>query len=116
MEGGINMRERIKQANNVAFQRLLDADPVLVDVSQAKDVIPGMTENMILHAGPPIEWNRMCPPMRNGIIGGVLYEGWAKTLDDVERLIQAREVLLGPCHEHSAVGSMAGITTPSMWV
>lgn len=116
MERGINMRERIKKANSVAFERLLNADPVLVNVSQAKDAVPGMTENMILHAGPPIEWDRMCPPMKNGIIGGVLYEGWAKTVNDVERLMQAGEVLLEPCHEHSAVGSMTGITTPSMWV
>jgi len=26
------------------------------------------------------------------------------------------DIILEACHEHKAVGSMAGITTPSMWV
>ena len=110
------MRERIKEANRVAFRRLLDAEPVLIGVAQARDVVPGMAERMILHAGPPIEWERMCTPMRHGIIGGVLYEGWAKAPGEVEHLVRSGEVVLSPCHEHSTVGSMAGITTPSMWV
>lgn len=110
------MRERIKEANEIAFRRLVEADPVLVDVNPAGKVIPGMTENMVLHAGPPIEWDGMCPPMRFGVIGGMLYEGWADTPDEVDHLIRTGEIVLSPCHEHSAVGSMAGITTPSMWV
>jgi len=109
-------RQRIKKANQHALQRLLDADPVWIDVVEAKDGIPGMTENMILHAGPPIEWDRMCPTMKSGIVGGVLFEGWAKTPGDAERLLRTGEVRLDPCHEHRTVGSMAGITTPSMWV
>jgi hypothetical protein len=95
---------------------MLYADPVLVDVRKAKDVIPGLASNTILHAGPPIEWDRMCPPMKHGIVGGALYEGIASTPDDVDALVEAGELILEPCHEHSAVGSMAGITTPSMWV
>jgi hypothetical protein len=113
---GTSTRDRVTEANEQAFRRLLDADPVLIDVRQAKDAVPGMTERTILHAGPPVEWNRMSPCLKHGVIGGVLYEDWAQTPDEVERLVKGGDVLVEPCHEHSAVGSMAGIVTPSMWV
>lgn len=110
------MRDRINRANRAALGRLLEADPVLVGVGQAKDLVPGMEANMILHAGPPIEWHQVCPTMKYGIVGGAIYEGWAKTPAEVHGLMESGEILLAPCHEHGAVGSMAGITTPSMWV
>jgi len=112
----ITFRDHIERANQLAFQRLLEADPIWVNVGRAIDVIPGMTKNMILHAGPPIEWERMCPTLKNGMIGGALYEGWIKNPEQMEELVHRGEILFHPCHDHDAVGSMAGITTPSMWV
>lgn len=112
----MNIHQSIDEANRSALQHMLQANPVLVDVGQAKDVIPGMTTNTILHAGPDLEWDRMCPPMKHGIVGGALYEGKASAPDEVDDLVETGQLILEPCHEHSAVGSMAGITTPSMWV
>ena len=54
--------EQIEQANEEAIRRMLAADPVLVDVIPASDAIPDLGDRMILHAGPPIEWARMCGP------------------------------------------------------
>ena len=79
-------RDHIEKANQIAFCRLLEADPIWVDVNRAIDVIPGMEKNMILHAGPPIEWERMCPTLKNGMIGGALYEGWIKNPEQMEDL------------------------------
>ena len=42
----------------------MEARPVLVGLGKALDVIPGMRENLLLHAGPPITWARASGPMR----------------------------------------------------
>ena len=54
--------EQIERANQEAVRRMLAADPLLVDVIPAAEAIPALRENMILHAGPPIKWDRMCGP------------------------------------------------------
>ena len=54
---------------------------MLDGVGVAREVLPGMGSRMILHAGPPIAWERMCGPMQGAIIGAILYEGWADDAD-----------------------------------
>src|SRR6185503_2370976 len=71
----------IEAANAKAAERYLAAQPRLEGIGVAREVLPGMGERMILHAGPPIAWKRMCGPMRGAIIGAILYEGWAKDAD-----------------------------------
>jgi len=75
-----------------------------------------MGERMILHAGPPIEWRRMCGPMRGAIVGAILYEGWADSAARAEAMVKAGEIAFEPCHHHAAVGPMAGVISPSMAV
>lgn len=109
----------VERANRVAFTRFLEANPVLVDVAVARDVVPAMaSRRLILHAGPPIAWSAMCGPMRGAVLGAILLEGWADTIDAATRLVDAGEIALEPCHHHGAVGPMAGIVSPSMpvWV
>ena len=67
----------IDRANGITVGRILDAEPVLVDVTPAGVVIEGLGDGMILHAGPPIGWDRMCGPMRGAIGGAIVLEGWA---------------------------------------
>ena len=67
----------IDQANTTAIERLMSARPILKAVATAKNVIPGMKDNLFLHAGPPIEWARMSGPLRGAIIGAMLFEGVA---------------------------------------
>jgi hypothetical protein len=105
---------RVAAANRLAVERLLAARPVLVDVRPAALVVPGLGARTILHAGPPIEWARMCGPMRGAVIGAVLYEGWAATAEAAERLARDGAIGFTPCHHHGAVGPMAGILSPSM--
>jgi hypothetical protein len=80
----------------------------------AKEVIPGMHARMILHAGPPIVWERMCGPTRGAIMGALIYEGLAADEAEAEKLAASDEIEYSPCHHHNAVGPMAGIISPSM--
>ena len=116
LDGLEKLAGRIDAANDEAVQRMSDARPVLVDVGRARDVVPGMGERTILHAGPPVTWERMCGPVRGAVIGALLYEGWARDREGAERLASSGEIDFSPCHHHSAVGPMAGVVSPSMYV
>ena len=106
--------DTVDAANRVALDRLLAAHQILVDVRPAIDVVPGMTRETVLHAGPPIAWERMSGPLRGGIVGALIYEGLATTWEDAERLVTRGAVRFDPCHHHATVGPMAGATTASM--
>jgi len=104
----------IEKENEKSLKKILSGTPFLVDLDIAIDVIPGMKKNMILHAGPPINWDRMCGPMRGAIIGALIYEGLAKNPEEAEKIAASNEIEYSPCHEHGTVGPMAGIVSPSM--
>ncbi len=106
----------IDRANAEAVERMMEARPVLVGLGTARDVIPGMRDGLLLHAGPPITWERAGGPMRGAIIGALLFEGWAKDEKEAVAMMERGEIDLEPCHEHQAVGPMAGVTSPSMAV
>lgn len=106
----------IDSANMTTVTRMMEARPVLLDVGKALDVIPGMRPNLILHAGPPITWERMSGPLKGAIIGALMFEGLAKTAEEAEALATSGEIDFAPCHHHAAVGPMAGVTSASMAV
>jgi hypothetical protein len=106
--------DEIDRANDTALQRVLEARQVLVDVRPAGEVIPGMQRDMVLHAGPPIEWDRLSAPVRAAAIGALLHEGLAPDEESAERMADLGDVRFEPCHHHQAVGPMAGMTTYSM--
>jgi len=107
-------RDKIASANQIALEKVQAGKPLLVGMGIARDLIPGMHDNLILHAGPPITWDRMCGPMRGAIIGALIYEGKADSPEAAEELAASAEIKYAPCHEHSAIGPMAGIISPSM--
>jgi hypothetical protein len=110
-----SLGSRIAEANDQALQRLLAADPVWEDVRPASEVWPRMAEaRLLLHAGPPIEWERMCGPMKGAIVGAMLFEGWASSPDEAAGLAESGAVEFAPCHHVGAVGPMAGVVAPSM--
>lgn len=106
--------KRIDAANAEGLKRLLAGDPVLVDVVRAGDVLPGLGERVLLHSGPPIDWARMCGPMRGAVAGAIVFEGWAPDLKAASRLAAGGGVQFHPNHHFGAVGPMTGITTQSM--
>ena len=105
--------QRIEKANQQAIERMFAGEPVLVDVIPAAEAIPQLKDRMILHAGPPVEWGRMCGPMRGAIMGIAVFEGWADDLDDAEVKAAAGEFEFHPNHHFDAVGPMTGMTTVS---
>ena len=44
------------KANAATLDRLNAADPVLVDIKPAGEVVPGMTPDTILTSGRPMPW------------------------------------------------------------
>lgn len=106
----------IDEANRKAVELYLAATPFLVDYQLAKDVIPGMTATTILHAGPPITWERMCGPMKGAVMGALVFEGLAATPEEAAELAASGRITFSPCHEHDAVGPMAGVIAPNMVV
>jgi hypothetical protein len=106
----------INQANRAATERMIEARAVLVGLGKAGKVIPGMRENLLLHAGPPITWQRASGPMRGAITGALIFEGKVKNEREAQTLVESGEIELEPCHHHQAVGPMAGVISPSMSV
>ncbi len=106
----------IQKANDEAVGRMMEARPMLVGMGRAIEVIPRMRDDVLLHAGPPITWERASGPMRGAITGALIYEGKARNMEEAQKLVESGAVKLEPCHHHQAVGPMAGVTSPSMWV
>lgn len=109
---------QIDEANQKALGRFLNSQPHLIGVGIAREVIPGMADDLFLHAGPPISWERMAGPLKGAIIGGMLLEGMAQKPAEAEKLASSGRIRFEPCHHHHAVGPMAGLITPSMpvWI
>jgi hypothetical protein len=106
----------IGDANREALRRMQAGTAILVGLATAREVVPGLRDRVVLHAGPPIGWDRMCGPMRGAVIGASLFEGWARTPEDAVRLAESGGLAFDSCHHHRAVGPMAGIITASMAV
>jgi hypothetical protein len=107
----IGLRER---ANTMTVERLWAAEPVLVDVAPALEVVPGMTPETVLTSGAPLPWEDYYGGQRSGVIGGAFYEGLARDEAEADALIRAGTIRVATCHEHGCVGSLAGIYTASM--
>lgn len=107
---------KIEEANEKAIDRYKEAKPVVTGLATAKDVIPGMDEKTLLHAGPPVEWDRMSGPTRGAVMGALIFEGLADDEEEAEELAKSGEITFDPCHDHDTVGPMAGVISPSMSV
>ncbi len=108
--------KNINEANDIAVERMMTARPMLTGIETAQDVIPGMRENLLLHAGPPIQWPRMSGPLRGAVIGALIFEGLASDEKEAMGMVEAGEIDFAPCHHHNTVGPMAGVTSASMKV
>jgi len=111
-----DVKQRIRDANETALAILLKAEPRWTGIKKAIDVIPGMKPNFILHAGPPVEFERMLPVQRKGVVGGALHARLAKTSEEAAGMIASREIELRSANDLFSVGAGAGIITPNMVV
>ncbi len=104
----------IDAANVEATQRIMQGRPMLVGMGIAGAVIPGYHDRLILHAGPPVIWERMCGPQQGAVMGALVYEGLAEDEEEAAALAAGGEIEFAPCHHYHTVGPMAGIVSPSM--
>jgi hypothetical protein len=103
-------------ANARALERMLAVQARLVDVVPAREAL-GLEAGQFLHAGPPITWDRASGPLRGALMGGATLEGLVDDPEEATALFASgAEVTLEPCHHRGAVGPMAGVVTPSMWM
>ena len=108
------IKNEIESANSQALERMMESNPVWVGIELARTTIPGMRDRTLLHAGPPISWERMSGPMRGAVMGASIYEGWAKNGSEAKELAEAGGITFAPNHHHNAVGPMAGVISPNM--
>jgi Protein of unknown function (DUF1116) len=102
------------RANAETVERMWAADPVLVDVRPAREVVPGLTPETILTSGAPLPWNEYFGGQRSGIVGGALYEGLAADGQEADEKIRSGEIRVAACQDYGCIGSLAGIYTGSM--
>ncbi|MGE5530172.1 MAG: DUF1116 domain-containing protein [Patescibacteria group bacterium] len=107
------LKRKIESANAEVARRIIAAEPVLVDIAPAREVIPGLRDRMILHSGPPVDWEHMCGAQRGAAIGTAILEGWARDAGEAVKLLQSGAITLEPNHHHQAVGPMAGTIAAS---
>src|SRR3989442_15568535 len=100
----------IDEANQLAVKRILDSQPILVGIAPAAEMIPGMRRNLILHAGPPITWDRMSGPLRGAVIGGLIFQGLAPDDASAVGLVEQHQREVRPRHHHGGVGARDGGT------
>lgn len=106
---------RRRDANAEAVRRMLAVRPQLVDVRPAAAVLDLGRDDM-LHAGPPIAWERASGPLRGALLGAAALEGLVDDPDDAASLYATGRLQLDSCHHHHAVGPMAGVVSASMWM
>ena len=106
-----SMAVNIGAANREAVDRLCRARPAWTRVATAREVL-GLAGRALLHAGPPIAWSRMCGPMRGAATAAILFEGWAASPEEAQRLAASGDIAFEPCHARGAVGPMAGVISP----
>lgn len=108
------MKFNVNEANELALRRINEAMPTLVDIKYANKVLPNMKKNTIGHAGPPLQWEDMCGPLRGAIIGAIRYEGLANTEEEAIQLVESGGIEFVSNHSMGAVGPMTGMITYSM--
>lgn len=107
--------QTIDEANQAVVSKIIAGAPYLLDVVPAHTVIEELNEGkVLLHAGPPIQYEQMVDPIQGACIGAVLFEEWVQTPEEARALLEAGEVTLIPCHHVDAVGPMGGITSAHM--
>ena len=101
------------EPNTIAYEHMIASHPWLIGVKRAADVVPGMRANLILHASPPTTWARMGDGMRGGMIGAALFEGLARTPEEVIEKAEAGEIAFDAAQNHDALTGGVGSITAS---
>lgn len=90
--------------------------PFWTGVRTLQSLLPSQ-DRLVLHAGPPFRDVQELPAaIRNSVLVGILYEGWAADLAQAQTLLDQGGVQLAPAQDYGLVVPLAGVATPSMYV
>lgn len=110
----MDVKQLITKANEQAAACLTENDPVFVDIRPAGECVEGLTDHMILHSGPPIDYEDMVMLHRRGMVSAMLFEGWAKDEKEAVEIIRSGEIKIDSALNHNTVGAGTGIITKSV--
>ena len=113
-EAGEDIRERIAQANQQAVACIIDSDPCWIDIRPAGECVEGLEDHMILHSGPPVDYDDMVMLHKRGMVSAMLFEGWAKDEKEAVEIIRSGEIRIDSALNHNTVGAGTGIITKSV--
>ena len=100
----------VDEANAEAVRRIVAAEPVLVDLRPAGEVIAALGGREFLHAGPPLPgWEAVTGALKASTLGGLVHLRLAATLDEAEALAASGGVRLLSANDHGAGGTFAGV-------
>ncbi len=110
------------RANGEVLARITSAEPHLVDLLPAGNIVADLGPRDLLHAGPPLTgWNeaKQVGALRGSILGSIVHLGWAADLAEAETAAESGEVVLRPANDAGGGGTYAGViaaTTPVLVV
>ncbi|ERJ20111.1 S-ribosylhomocysteine lyase protein [Salinisphaera shabanensis E1L3A] len=81
-------------------------------VARLGDVRPALGDDVLLHAGPPLDTRALSYPLRNAAIHALVYAG--RTADEAAEAIDAGAVQLAPAQDHGVVTPLAQVVSTAM--
>lgn len=106
---------RRAEANRRATDLMKGAGAELVGLRPAREAVD-LAPGEFLHSGPPLTWDRASGPMRGALVGAALFEGLVDSPEEAEAGFASGRFTMEPCHHRDAVGPMAGVVSPSMYL
>ena len=110
----MDVKQRIAEANRQAASCITENDPYWVDIRPAGECVEGLEDHMILHSGPPIDYEDMVMLHKRGMVSAMLFEGWAKDEKEAVEIIRSGEIKIDSALNHNTVGAGTGIITKSV--
>ena len=110
----MDVKQRIAEANRQAASCITENDPYWVDIRPAGKCVEGLEDHMILHSGPPIDYEDMVMLHKRGMVSAMLFEGWAKDEKEAVEIIRSGEIKIDSALNHNTVGAGTGIITKSV--
>lgn len=109
-------QDGVHAADVEALARMTRVRPQLVGVATAREVMM-LGPRTLLHAGPPVQSaHELVAPVRHSAQLAVLFEGWAASRVEAERMIASGEIAFAAAQDHDAAIPLADVLSPSMAV
>lgn len=110
----MTIEQQVNEANRRVMDILLNGRPVWTDVRTALDVIPGMTRETILVAGPPLPVEQITPPIRTSICGAAVHEKLAGSTREAWDMVLDGRIRIEPAQDHACGCAACMVVSASM--